>query len=178
MPFAAGLQPVYSVLGTNTSVGSQALQLLALAFCSLVSGRLGMAALLAMHYVRMLMQFLNSWPAGTLYLRMRYDKTSGGSHDDISTTLGWARAVLLVLRLQPSGLLWGGVPCGSFVWLSRSVHGTSRRAPCGCLDSEWVQLNNKITARFSLLAMLAVARRCHWACEARSKLGLCVCDYC
>ena len=102
-----------------------------------------------------------------IHPRMHYDKDTGGENDDITTTCGWARAILLVLRLRPSGLLWGGVPCGSFVWLSRSKHGRSCKSPCGFFQNPWVKMNNMIAERFSLLAMLAVARRCHWTAEAR-----------
>ena len=42
--------------------------------------------------------------------------------DDINTCEGFARAIGLTLRLQPSASLWGGVPCASYIVRSKSKH--------------------------------------------------------
>ena len=47
---------------------------------------------------------------------------------DFTTDLGFLNSLWLVLRLKQGGLLWGGVPCSSFVWMNM---GTSLRSEAG-----------------------------------------------
>lgn len=101
-----------------------------------------------------------------------------------------------VMRLRQGGLLWGGVPCSSFVWISR---GTSKRSqatalpnPCasachehilsahvslqhavqdnvlGDGSKEFVRVGNLCVVRFCLLVLLAYSRNCIWAVEQPS----------
>lgn len=110
----------------------------------------------------------------------------------------WQACGFQVMRLRQGGLLWGGVPCSSFVWISR---GTSRRSqatappkPCQCMPGtpfvstcesatilqflqanvlgdnsvEFVRLGNLCVVRFCLLVLLACSRNCIWAVEQPS----------
>ena len=50
-----------------------------------------------------------------------YDKSySDTSINDLTSTAGFTRAVKLVLRLKPHGMLWGAPVCSSWVWIGRS----------------------------------------------------------
>ena len=85
--------------------------------------------------------------------------------DDILTTLGWLKAVKLVLRLKVGGLLWSGTPCSSWVFVNR---GTSRRCadrPMGDASVPSVSTSNQIVARVCTLLLLAFARGAAWAME-------------
>ena len=44
-----------------------------------------------------------------------YDITMGGAVHDLLCNKGFMHAAALVLRLKPGGLLYGGVPCSSWV---------------------------------------------------------------
>jgi hypothetical protein len=70
-----------------------------------------------------------------------------------------------VMRLKIGGLLWGGVPCSSWVFLNRGTSGRSRDKPLG---NDWqasVRSSNLIVTRFVLLCLLAVARGAVWLAE-------------
>ena len=80
-------------------------------------------------------------------------------------TTGFLRAVGLVLRLRVGGLVWGGTPCSSWVFMNR---GTSKRTasnPLGDCSEPSVRLGNLLTTRFVLLVLLGVARGAMWCCE-------------
>ena len=52
---------------------------------------------------------------------------------------GFCRLVLLVLRLVPQGLLMGGPPCGSYVFINRSTSRRSRARPFGDCRKQYVR---------------------------------------
>ena len=92
--------------------------------------------------------------------------------DDLLTTAGFCRAVLFTLQLIEGAILWGGVPCNSFGFMSSSVHCRTATQPMGDVRSNWVKMSNAIATRFALLAALAMSRRVAWCVEnpARSML--------
>lgn len=77
---------------------------------------------------------------------------------------GFLVALLYVLRLEAAGLLWGGVPCSSYVWIARGHTERSRTNIMGN-NHPAVLLGNCMTSRFCLLILIALARNVHWAIE-------------
>ena len=89
--------------------------------------------------------------------RLTYDRERYGDQD-IETTLGFLLALQYALRVKKMGLLFLGVPCGSFAWVSSSKHRRSEHAPFGDTSQSFVVRGNKICARSVLVALLALAR--------------------
>ena len=98
-------------------------------------------------------------------LREKCDKVAN-CEDDICSVAGFGRLIALTLRLRVGGLLWGAIPCNTFSWMSRGTYGRSPTFPCGDCLNVVIKVHNCITARFCLVAMLAVVRRCFWTAEA------------
>ena len=65
-------------------------------------------------------------------LRNYFDIADRGSSNNIMSTLGFGIAIRDVLRLVVHGLMFAGVPCFSFVWVSRSNTGRSASCPLAC----------------------------------------------
>ena len=59
-----------------------------------------------------------------------YDKTLN-NENDILTTVGLAMLVVAIMSLKPKSVCWFGVPCSSWVWISRSGTGRSAARPEG-----------------------------------------------
>ena len=70
-----------------------------------------------------------------------------------------------VMRLKVGGLLWGGVPCSSWVFLNRHTSKRSREAPLGDEEQPSVRRANLLVTRWTLLVLLAVSRGCVWLAE-------------
>lgn len=88
---------------------------------------------------------------------MTYDRTRYDDQD-IESTLGLLLAIQYTLRLKPKGLLFLGVPCCSFSWVSSSRHRRTARLPFGDTQQSFVVQGNKVCARAVLVALLAMAR--------------------
>ena len=74
---------------------------------------------------------------------------------DMLTIAGFVNAIALILRLQPGGLVWFGIVCSSWVWLSR---GSTRRSivnPSGNTARSCVRMGNVMTSRVMLLYEIA-----------------------
>lgn len=56
--------------------------------------------------------------------RAAYDINNQPVLNDVLSPTGYTEAIRLVLKIRPGGILFGGVPCSSFVFMSR---GTTRR---------------------------------------------------
>ena len=69
-----------------------------------------------------------------------------------------------MLRLQRAGLLFAGLPCGSFVYLSQGTH-RRHSTRWGQEQYEFVAQGNKLGSRFAFLAALATVREVFWAIE-------------
>ena len=85
--------------------------------------------------------------------------------EDLSTTMGFILALRGVLRLKIGGLLWGGVPCSTWVYISRGTSGRSAAQPMGNTRMACVRAANLVTARFAALVLVAVARGAQWLVE-------------
>lgn len=58
--------------------------------------------------------------------------------------MGFMCGVQYVLRLVEDGLLHGGPPCGTYVWVNRGTSGRSKSAPDGFSHVESVKIANLI----------------------------------
>jgi hypothetical protein len=87
---------------------------------------------------------------------------------NLLSTEGLLHAIKGVLRLRQRGLLWGGVPCSSFVWINRGTSRRSRANPLGDVSVASVSTSNTIVSRFALLVLLGVSRGATWLVEQPS----------
>lgn len=103
--------------------------------------------------------------ASGLHVR-RYDLERGPMFD-FTTPQGFFLALKNTLRVRHNGLLWCGVPCSSWVWISMAT--TKRTMPghgiMGDPGLECVECANTIAARTALLVMVALIRGIWWAAE-------------
>ena len=90
-------------------------------------------------------------------MRLTYDRNRR-SEQDLESTLGFFVAMQQTLRIKKKGLLFLGVPCSSFAWMSSSKHKRKRETPHGDLSQRFVVAGNKICARAVLLVLLVVTR--------------------
>ena len=110
-----------------------------------------------------LLPHLAFYPAPTV---ARYwDDIDKGKDWDFVSTIGFLQAIKHTLRIMPSGVLHGGVPCSSFIFMSRGTSKRSRCWPAGNTKEPTVALANTITSRFSLLILIALARSVWWTVE-------------
>ena len=77
---------------------------------------------------------------------------------NILTHSGFQLAVQWALRLREGGLLWAAVECSTWVFLSRSTYGRSKRRPAGDLDHAAVRIANRMAERTVMLSVLAASR--------------------
>ena len=102
----------------------------------------------------------------------KYDVKAGDG--SFLSTDGFARAVSLIMRIRPGGLMFSAPPCCAWVWISKSTHKRTRLQPAGDPYSLWVLNANCIAARLAMLILLCVVRRVYWVVEApKSSLLFC-----
>ena len=97
--------------------------------------------------------------------------------EDITNPYGFMRALTLVLRLRPGGLLFCGLPCNSFAYISAGTHQRDADNLWGNQDQPLVHLGNLIAARSTLLLMVALARCAVWALENPARSRVCLFPY-
>ena len=97
-------------------------------------------------------------------LRAGFDVISNPG-DDICSDSGFCRCIALALRLQEGGLAFAGVPCCSFVFVSRSRHRRSATDPMGAQNTEWVRKQNIVASRTTLILLLVLVRRGYYFVE-------------
>ena len=71
----------------------------------------------------------------------------------------------MVLEIMPQGLLYCGLPCASYSWMSSSRHSRTRSNPLGNQDRAWVKYHNLIGFRVGLILILAIVRKVHVVLE-------------
>ena len=91
---------------------------------------------------------------------MRLDVAYSPTHDALEIE-GFATAVYMLLRLRPGALLYAGLPCASYTWMSSSRHCRSAECPEGDTTKDWVRKHNCLGYRLGLLVLLGLARRVH-----------------
>lgn len=68
---------------------------------------------------------------------------------------GFMRALTLILKLRPHGLIHAGPPCSSFVYINAYTHGRTRSKPFGnCSLREYVKQANQLLAGQPLNSLL------------------------
>ena len=100
---------------------------------------------------------------GACLCQARVQDISLSRDHDLSKISGLARAVQATLSLKESGCLWGGVPCSSFVWLSRGTYKRTPEAPWG--QPEFCSLMNCLALRFAYVCLIAIVRRVYIVME-------------
>lgn len=78
--------------------------------------------------------------------------------EDLNGSLGFLRAIQLVLRVRLAGLCTLAIPCNSFEFMSSSQHGRSWSNPLGNNVFPFVVEGNMVCSRASLLIALGLAR--------------------
>ena len=101
---------------------------------------------------------------GYILPRQGFDWVSDEIYQNLGSDLGFLKALQLLLRVVPLGLLFGGVPCDSFIFLSSSVHQRDATNPWG---NPWpfVFQGNVLCTRFCLIALMCICRGCVWMLE-------------
>ena len=92
----------------------------------------------------------------------------------MSTVQGILISLRQTLRVVELGLLYGGIPCASYTFMSSSLHRRSVLNPLGDETFHFVKMGNLLAARFFLLVIVAIARKVFWFVEqpGSSKLPL------
>ena len=98
------------------------------------------------------------------FLRQGFDHLKDSVFEDLGSEMGLLKALSLVLRLSPLGLLFGGVPCESFGFMASPTHQRSALDPWGA-PFPFVYLGNVLCTRFCILALISMIRGCVWALE-------------
>ncbi|CAE7463675.1 unnamed protein product [Symbiodinium sp. CCMP2592] len=102
------------------------------------------------------------------FKKQGYDRGRDEVLEDLGNTQGFLRALALVLRLQPGGLLFAGLPCNTFGFMSQSVHCRSATSPFGA-NVPCVVVGNLLASRTCLLFLVALIRSACWALENPSQ---------
>ena len=97
--------------------------------------------------------------------RQGYDVDKDLVFQDLLRPAGFSRAVRDVLRIKKHGLLFGGVPCNSFIFFSAGTHRRSAQQPWGNEKHSFVRVGNTLGSRFAFLAALATVRGVLFAIE-------------
>jgi hypothetical protein len=97
-------------------------------------------------------------------MRDTYD-VNNDSEQDLMSVHGLIAAVWMMLRVVPNGLLWGGVPCSSYIFISSATCQRKKGSRTGNVAVTSVRMGNVLCSRFCLLAMLATARSVFWLVE-------------
>jgi hypothetical protein len=78
---------------------------------------------------------------------------------------GMARAIELSLSLMVGATAWFGVPCSTFVFMSRGHTLRSREQPLGNTSRRDVQSANLIVGRVTFLVRILAMRKVYWILE-------------
>lgn len=93
-----------------------------------------------------------------------FDLCRSPSHN-LATTVGFLLVLQSILELRVGGVLWGALPCSSWVYVSRGTSKRSKESPMGDVSQRSVREANLLTSRFVLLLLVAVARGAQWCVE-------------
>lgn len=103
-------------------------------------------------------------PKVSAMLRDYYELSDRGDENDLTGVVGFLMAVRLILQVVVCGLVFGGHPCSSFVWISSATTGRSANTPVGN-QSKTTLYGNLLLSRWILLCMLATCRNVYWLTE-------------
>jgi hypothetical protein len=88
-----------------------------------------------------------------------------GSHMDLIDVGGFAMAIVLLLRVQLTGLVMLGPQCSTWVWVNRKVSQRSRGNPDGNDAHRLTHEGNVLNKRVALLCQLASLIGVQWVVE-------------
>jgi hypothetical protein len=94
-----------------------------------------------------------------------FDRVKRGAENDILKTPSFLLSLRQVLQLCRGGLLWGGVPCSLWIFMSAGTSCRTSSNPEGNTGLLSVRQANTMTARFVLLCIVCVARGAYFAIE-------------
>ena len=124
------------------------------------------------------------WFVSQLKLRTGFDSVAS-EHQDLLTVHGLLQALRDCMRLSSKGVLWGGVPCCTFLFshsmivaqtprVGSTLHGGVRFVFMACSRTgryvdimgndhfDEVRVGNILSARFALLALICMCFNRHW----------------
>lgn len=84
---------------------------------------------------------------------------------NIETQQGLEYLAAKVVQLREGGVLWGGPPCKTWIWISRNGTGRTAKSPAGRPTVPRVAQANLQVENFCLLAALAHLRGCDYVVE-------------
>ena len=84
---------------------------------------------------------------------------------NVLTDQGMARAITLSLSLMVSATAWFGVPCSTFVFMSRGHTLRSRKQPLGNTCRLDVKSANRMVRRIMFLVRILAMRKVYWILE-------------
>jgi len=84
---------------------------------------------------------------------------------NLLTDEGMARSIMLALSLMIGATAWFGVPCSTFVFMSRGHTLRSRKQPLGNTRRRDVKLANRIVKRVMFLVRILPMRKVYWIME-------------
>lgn len=94
-----------------------------------------------------------------------YDWTLDSVKMNLLTNSGMAAAIQMALSIVIAGTAWFGVPCSTFVFMSRGHTKRSRRKPKGNVKRKDVHQANLIVERVSFLIKILAMRKVYWIME-------------
>ena len=98
-------------------------------------------------------------------LRQGYERENDFVLNDLLRPAGFIVAVAGTLRIVEQGLLMGGLPCSSYIFMSSGTHRRSVDSPWGHEAYRFVFEGNQLGSKFLLLCFLAVVRQVKWFVE-------------
>ena len=84
---------------------------------------------------------------------------------NMESDIGFALAIMMLLRLEARGLLWLAPVCSSWVWMNLGTSKRNKIAIFGDCDYHYVRAANLQVARVCLLLEWACAMGIYWALE-------------
>ena len=93
---------------------------------------------------------------------------SSCTDDSLHLRQGLMLYLQYILRLKEGALVFSGLPCSSFVWVSRSTTCRSKAYPMGDSSKPSTRRGNLLAVRWVLGVVVALVRRCQWGCEQPS----------
>ena len=105
-------------------------------------------------------------------IRQGFDVLHDPVFGDFTSDVGFLKGIELTLRLVVDGLLFGGLPCGSFGFLSSPTHARTSADPWGNLKHPFVLIGNICSTRFAILVCLSVVRGATWMLEQPGRTAL------
>ena len=99
------------------------------------------------------------------HLRLLFDNVTHHEEENLATVLGFLLGLQQVLRVRKKGLVWLGLPCGSFGFICSSLHKRSLDSPLGDTNRRFVQTGNLLSSRGIMLAILGMVRGTYYFVE-------------